>query len=117
MTDNPPTKIYFNKIENRIKFKMKNEYYLDFLTPETMKLHGRPQNKITKDKNGKNVLQLKITEAILVYCNIVNNNYQQDSRVLHTFVLNKSFSQFLKTSPTTFIFFKTFSSEFSYIEL
>ena len=57
---------------------------------------------------------LEITEVVLVHCNIVNNNYQQDSRVLYTFIPNKSFVQLLDTSKN-FIFLKTFNSEFSYI--
>ena len=56
-----------------------------------MKLFGSTKNLITKDENGKNVPHLKITEMVLVHCNIVNNDYQQDSRVLHTFIPNKSF--------------------------
>ena len=60
---------------------------------------------------------LEITEVVLVHCNIVNNNYQQDSRVLYTFVPNKSFGQLLDISPKNFIFLKTFDSEFSYIEV
>ena len=57
-----------------------------------MKLLGSTKNKITKDENGKNVPHLEITEVVLVHCNIVNNDYQQDSSILYTFVLNKSFS-------------------------
>ena len=53
--DNPSIRIYVNKIENRITFKIKNGYYLELLTPETMKLLGSTESKITKDKNGKNV--------------------------------------------------------------
>ena len=60
---------------------------------------------------------LEITEVVLVHCNIVNNNYQQDSRVLYTFVPNKSLGQLLDISPKKFIFLKTFDSEFSYIEV
>ena len=56
-----------------------------------MKLFGSTKNKITKDKNGEKVPHLEITEVVLVYCNIANNDYQQDSRILYTFVLNKSF--------------------------
>ena len=48
---------------------------------------------ITKDENGENVLYLEITEVVLIHCNVVNNSYQQNSRVLYTFVSNKSFSQ------------------------
>ena len=109
--------IYVNKIENRITFKIKTGYYLELLTPETMKLLGSTKSKITKDENGENVPHLEITEVVLVHCNIVNNDYQQDSRVLYTFVPNKSFGQLLDISPKNFIFLKTFDSEFSYIEV
>ena len=82
-----------------------------------MKLLGSTKSKITKDENGENVPHLEITEGVLVHCNIVNNNDQQDSRVLYTFVPNKSFGQFLDISPKKFIFLETFNSEFSYIEV
>ena len=69
-----------------------------------MKLLGSTKNKITNDENGENVPHLEITEVVLVHCNIVNNDYQQDLRVLYTFVPNKSFGQLLDTSPKNFIF-------------
>ena len=69
-----------------------------------MKLLGITKNKINKDKNGENVPHLKITEAVLVHCPIVNNDYQQDSRVLNTFVPNKPFNGLLEISPTNHIF-------------
>ena len=72
--DKPSVKIYTNKVENRITFKIKNGYSLELLTKETMKLLGSSENKITKDKNGENVPHLVITEAVLVHCNIVNND-------------------------------------------
>ena len=75
--------MYINKIENRITFKIKNGYYLELLTPETMKLLGSAENKITKDKNSKNVPHLEVVELVLVHCNLVNNNYQQHSRIIH----------------------------------
>ena len=78
-----------------------------------MKLLGSTKSKITKDKNGKNEPHLEITNAILVHCNIVNNDYQQDSTVLYTFVLNKLSGQLLDVSPKNFIFLNTFDSEFS----
>ena len=90
VTDNPSVRIYVNKIENRIMFKIKTGCYLELLTAEMMKLPGSTKSKITKDKNGENVPHLEITEVVLLHCNIVNNDYQQDSRVLHTFVPNKS---------------------------
>ena len=104
-----------NKIENRITFKIKNGYSLELLTKETMKLLGSTKNKITKDKNGENVPHLEITEVVLVHCNIVNNDYQQDSRVLYTFVPNKSFGSLLDISPSNHIFLKTFNSEYDEI--
>ena len=82
-----------------------------------MKLLGSTENKITKDKNGENELHLEITEVVLVHCNIVNNDYQQDSRVLYTFVPNKPFGSLLEISPTNHIFLKTFNSEFQDIEV
>ena len=75
--DNPSIRIYVNKIENRITFKIKNGYYLGPLTPETMKLPGSAENKISKDKNSDNVPHLEVAELVLVHCNLVNNNYQQ----------------------------------------
>ena len=104
-------------MENRLTFKIKARYYLELLTPKTMNLLGSTKNKITKDENGENVPHLEITEVVLVHCNIVRNDYQQDSRVLNTFVPNKSFGILLDISPKNFIFLKTLDSEFSYIEV
>ena len=82
-----------------------------------MKLLRSPENKTTKDKNGEKVLHLEITEIVLVHCNIVNNDYQQDSRVLYTFVPNKPFGSLLEISPANHIFLKTFNSEFQTTEV
>ena len=106
----PSAKICLNKIENRTTFKIKNKYSLELLTPETMKLLGSTQNKITKDKKGEDLLHLEITEVLLVHCNIVNNDCQQDSRVLHTFVRNKTFGSLMEISPANHIFLKSFNS-------
>ena len=92
--------------ENRITFKIKTGNYLERLTSETMKLLGSTKSKINKTENGDNVPHLKITEVVLIYCNIVNNNYKQDSRDLYIFVSNKSYCQLLDISPKNFIFFK-----------
>ena len=64
-----------------------------------MKLLGSTESKITKDKNGKIVSHLEITEIVLVHCNLVNNDYQQDSRMLYTFIPNKPFGSLLEISP------------------
>ena len=82
-----------------------------------MKLLGSTENKITKDKNGENVPHLEITEVVLVHCNMVNNDYQQDSRVLYTFIQNKLFGSLLVISPANHIFLKTFNSEYNEIEV
>ena len=95
-------------MENRITFKIKAGYYLEHLTPEITKLLGSTKSKINKDKNSENIPHLEITEVILVHCNIVNNDCQQDSRVLYTFVPNKSFGQLLDISSKNFMFLKSF---------
>ena len=106
-----------NKIENRVIFKIKNGYSLERLTSETMKLLGSTENKITKDKNGENVSHLEITEVVLVHCDIFNNDFQQDSRVLYTFVQNKPFGSLLEISPRNHIFLKTFNLEYDEIKV
>ena len=87
---NHSIRIYINKIENRITFKIKTGYYLELLTPKTMKLLGSTKSKITKNENGKNVPKLEIS-VVLVLCNIVSSNYPQNSRLLYTFLPNKLF--------------------------
>ena len=104
--DSPSIKTYVNKIENRIKFKIKTGYYPEPLTPETMKLHGSTESRITKDKNGEHVPHLEITEVVLVHCNLVDNDYQQDSRMSYTFASNKLFGNLLEISPKNGLFFK-----------
>ena len=115
--DNPSIRIYVNKIENRITFKIKNGYYLELLTPETMKLLGSTNSKITKDKNGENVPHLEIVEVVLVHCNLVNNDYQQNSRILYTIVPNKAFGSLLEISPPNRVSLKTFNSELQEIKI
>ena len=82
-----------------------------------MKLLRSTENKITKEENGENVPRLEITEVVLIHSNIVNNDYQQDSRVLYTFVPNKPFGSLLEISPTNHIFLKTFNSEYDEIKV
>ena len=82
-----------------------------------MKLLGSTENNITEDKSGENVPHLEITEVLLVHCDIVNNDYQEDSRVLYTFVPNKPFGSLLEISHANYIFLKTFNSEYSEIKV
>ena len=81
-----------------------------------MKLLGSIENEITKNKYGENVRYHEITEVVLVHCNIFNNDYQQDSRVLYKLVPNKPFGSLLEISPKKYIFLKTCNSEFQAIE-
>ena len=77
-----------------------------------MKLFGSAESKITKNENSENVPHLEVAELILIHCNLVNSDYQQDSRILYTFVPNKTFGSLLEISPTNHVFLKTFNSEF-----
>ena len=82
-----------------------------------MKLLGSAENKITKDKNGENVPHLEIVELVLVHYNLVNNDCQQDSRILFSFVPNKAFGSLLEISPTNHVFLETFNSDFQEIKI
>ena len=97
--DNPSIRMYINRIENRITFKIKNGCYLELLTPETMKLLGSTESKITKDKNGENVPHLEVVELVLVHCSLVNNDYQQDSRILSHDEVNNEILKEIYISP------------------
>ena len=83
--------IYVNEIKNRITSNIETGYYLELLRPETMKLLRSTKRETAKDKNGENVFYLKITEVVLIHCNVVNYDYQQDSKILYIFAPNKSF--------------------------
>ena len=117
MTENPPVQIYSNKIKNRIVFKKKTAYKLEFLTPETMKLLGSTKKDVDKDKNGENVSKLESVEVVLVYCNLVKNHYQDTSKVLFTFILNKQFGQLINILPHSLAMMNTVNTEFSFIEV
>ena len=88
MTDNPPIRIYVHKLENRIAFRIKEKDYLKCLTPETLKLFGSTKCKITINENSQEVPHLEMTEVVIVYSNIVNNDYQ-NIRSLYTLVPSK----------------------------
>ena len=95
MTENPPIQIYPNKIKCRIVFKTKTGYKLELITPEKIKLLGRPKKDVDKDTNSDNVPKLESVEVVLVHCNSVKNNYQHTSKVLFSFVPNKQFGQLM----------------------
>ena len=99
MTENPHVQIYPNKIKNWIVFKIKVGYKLELLSQEKMKLLGSTRKEVDKDKDGEDVPKLESVEVVLVHCNLVNNNYQQASKVLFTFVPNKQFGQLINIAP------------------
>ena len=117
LTENPPIQIYLNKIKNRIIFKVKPDYKLELLSPETMKLRGSKKKDADKDKNGEDVLKLESVEVVLVHCNLVNNRYQQASKVLFTFVPNKQFGQLITISTHSLTMLKATNSEFQFIQV
>ena len=115
--ENSPILIYANTINNRIVFKIKTGYKLELLSKETMKSLGSTKNIIDADKNSENVPRLENVEVVLVHYNLVNNSYQQHSRVLFTFVTNKQYGQLTCISPHSLIFLKTMNTEFSEIDI
>ena len=115
--ENKPILIYANIVNNRIVFKLKSGYKLELLSKETMKLLGSNKDTIDADKNSKTVPKLENVEVVLVHCNLVNNAYQQHSRVLFTFVPTKQFGQLINISPHSLVFLKTMNTDFSEIEV
>ena len=93
-----PILIYANITLNRVSFRIKTGYKLELLTNETMRLLG--DGPITgTTKNGENVPKLEIVRNVLVFCNLVENAYLQDSKLLFSFVLNSRFGSFLSITP------------------
>ena len=115
--EDAPILIYANTINNRIVFKIKTGYKLELLSKETMKLLGSTKDTIDLDKNSENIPRLGNVEVVLVHCNLVNNSYEQHSRVLFTFVQNKQNGQLISISPHSLIFFKIMNTEFSEINI
>ena len=98
-------------------FKKKTGYKLELLSKQTMKLLGSTRNIIDANKNSENVPRLGNVEVVLVHCNLVNNSFQQHSRVLFTFVPNKQYGQLISISPHSLVFLKTMNTDFSEIEI
>ena len=117
IVDVSPVLIYVNEINIRIVFKIKSGYNLELLSKETMKLLESTTISIDKDKNRELVPKLESVDLVLVHCNLVNNSYQQASKVLFTFVPNKKYGQLITVSPHSLIMLKTANTEFSFIEI
>ena len=116
-TKNPPVEIDVNEIKNRIVFEIKTGYKLELLTEKTMQLLGSSKKVIYRNNNGELVPKLETVEVVLVHCNLVNNNYQQASKVLFTFVPNKRFGQLITITPHSPTMLKTANAEFSVNEI
>ena len=82
-----------------------------------MQLFGSSKNVIDQDKDGELVSKLEVVEVVLVHCNLVNNNYQQASKALFTFVPNKQFGQLITITPHSPTMLKTTNAEFSFIQI
>ena len=117
MTENLPVQIYPNETKNRIVFKIKTDYKLEFLIPKTLKLFGSSKKEVDKEKDGENVPKLESVEVVLVHCNLVKNNYQHTSKVLFTFVPDKQFGQLKNISPHSLTMMNTVNTEFSSVEV
>ena len=117
VTSTYPVLIYVNTINNRIVFKIKTGYKLELLSKETMRLLGSTKSIIDSDKNSELVPKLESVDLVLMHCNLVNNDYQKASRVLFTFVPNKSYGQLMTTVPHPLIMLKTVNTEFSFVEV
>ena len=109
--------IYVNEINNRIVFKITSGYKLELLSKETMKLLGSSTDATDGDKNSELVPKLESVDLVLVHCNVLNNSYQQASKVLFMFVSNKKYGQLITISPETLIMLKMVNTEFSFIEI
>ena len=115
IANNLPVQVYINKIKNRIVFKIKTGHKLELLTKETMQLLGSSKKVIHKNKHGELVPRLETAEVVLVHCNLVNNSYQQASKVLFTFVPKKLFCQLITITHHSAAMLRTKNAEFSFI--
>ena len=117
IADVSPVLIYVNEINNRTVFKIKSGCKLELSSKETMRLLGSSADTIDGDKNSELVPKLESVDLHLVHCNLLNNSYQQASKVLFTFVPNKKYGQLITVSPHSLIMLKTVNTEFSFIEI
>ena len=99
LAENAPIQIHPHKKKNRIVFKVKTAYKLELLSPETMKLLGSTKKDADQDKDGEDVPKPESAEVVLMHFNLVNENYQQSSKVLFTVVLNKQFGNLINIAP------------------
>ena len=79
---------------------------------EILKLFGSPKKVIDKTKNGENVASIEVVEVVLKQCGLVDNQYQQKSEVLNTFMHNKSYAYLLNVESSNLVFLKSYNAEF-----
>ena len=115
LTENPLVQIYPNKIKNKIVFQIKTGYKLELLSNGW--LLGSTKKDVDGNKNSENVQKLKCVEVVLVHCNLINNNYQQASKVLFTFAPNKQLWQLINIAPHSLTMLSITNTEFSFIEV
>ena len=115
LTTITPIYIYINRINNRLVFKIKDGYKLELKTPKTMKLSGTTKRLIDKTKRGRKRTKSEVFEEYLVQCNLVDNQHQQMSEVLYTFMFSKSYSYLLNVKHSNLVFLKTYNTEFDEI--
>ena len=109
--------IYANKIKNKTVFEIKRSYKLELSFPKTMRLIGSAKKDKDQDKDEEDVPRLESAEVVLVHYNLVNNNYQQASKVIFAFVPNKQFGQLITNGPHSLIVLNATNIEFSSIEV
>ena len=117
LAENPTVQICPNKIKSRSVFQVKTGYKLELLSPETMKLLGSTKKDVDKDKDGEDVPKLESVEVVLMHCNLVNNSYQQASKVLFTFVPNKQCGQLITILLNSLTMLKVTNVEFQSIQV
>ena len=105
---NYPIHIHINRDNNGVVFKVTDGYKLELKLPETMTLLVARRKLIDKTKNGKNVPSFEVVEVVLVQCNLIDNQYQQKSEILFTFMPNKSYAYLLNFEPRNLVFLKTY---------
>ena len=105
-----------NRIKNRMIFEI-NRLQIRIIIYRNNETMGSTKKDVDQDKDGEDVPKLEYVEVVLVHCNLVNNNYQQASKVLFTFVPNKQIGQLINVAPHTLIMLNTTSTEFLSIDV
>ena len=112
---NDPIHIYITRSNNRLLFKIKDGHKLGLQTPDTIKLFGSAKKLIEKTKNGESVSSLEVVEIVLVQCSLVDNQYQQKSEVLYTFIASKFYAYLLNVESSNLVFLRTYNTKFDEI--